>query len=257
MKKEAYRRNLPHFQQPGQAYFVTWILKDAVPKKALVSYSKQLEDLKLKIGSGVTDSQLQQNLTNHFAADRNPPHPDKATERNALPPDEIIGWNSPHSEHIVQLKQKYWEVRKKYIYAYNQLLDQAQTESIDLSLASLTDIMKETLLFWENVKLRNYAFCIMPNHVHWVFLVLEKDNTGEPVYLQDILYSVKRFSAGKINKLLGRKGAVWQKESFDTTIRDDKHLYNAVEYTLNNPVNAGFVVDKNNWPGNFLSDNFF
>jgi len=34
-KKEFYRHALPHFQQPGQAYFVTWSLKDALPAKAL------------------------------------------------------------------------------------------------------------------------------------------------------------------------------------------------------------------------------
>ena len=36
-KKEYYRRELPHFQQPGQSYFVTWNLKDAVPAKAFVN----------------------------------------------------------------------------------------------------------------------------------------------------------------------------------------------------------------------------
>ncbi|HKJ79186.1 MAG TPA: hypothetical protein VKA10_06605, partial [Prolixibacteraceae bacterium] len=73
-------------------------------------------------------------------------------------------------------------------------------------------------------------------------------------YLQDILYSVKRFSAGEINKLEKREGKLWQKESFDTTIRDEKHLYNAIEYTLNNPVNAGLVNDWPEWPGNWCED---
>ncbi len=38
-KKEFYRKHLPHFQQSGQAYFVTWCIKDAVPPKALESYT--------------------------------------------------------------------------------------------------------------------------------------------------------------------------------------------------------------------------
>jgi hypothetical protein len=29
-KKEYPRNNLPHFQQPGQAYFLTWNLKDVI-----------------------------------------------------------------------------------------------------------------------------------------------------------------------------------------------------------------------------------
>ncbi|MCF6332514.1 MAG: transposase [Draconibacterium sp.] len=109
--------------------------------------------------------------------------------------------------------------------------------------------MKNTLKFWEGKKLKNHAFCIMPNHVHWVFQLIEKDENGEPVYLQDILYSVKRFSVSKINKLEKREGKLWQKESFDTTIRDEKHLYYTIEYALNNPVNAGFVHDWKDWPG--------
>jgi len=49
MKKEVYRGNLPHFQQPGQDYFVTWILKNSVPKKAVEVYSKRMEQLKNEI----------------------------------------------------------------------------------------------------------------------------------------------------------------------------------------------------------------
>ena len=48
-KKEFYRHYLPHFQQPGQAYFVTWCLKDAVPPKALHTYTLKLEMLKSQI----------------------------------------------------------------------------------------------------------------------------------------------------------------------------------------------------------------
>lgn len=42
-KKEYYKHNLPHFQQTGQAYFVTWSLKDAVSKHKLNHFTDQLE----------------------------------------------------------------------------------------------------------------------------------------------------------------------------------------------------------------------
>jgi hypothetical protein len=45
-KKEFYKHRLPHFQQPGQAYFVTWCINAAVPKKALERYTKELELLR-------------------------------------------------------------------------------------------------------------------------------------------------------------------------------------------------------------------
>ena len=92
----------------------------------------------------------------------------------------------------------------------------------------------------------------MPNHVHWVLKVFQNDRMGNPVYLQDIMQSIKRHTARKINLSAGRSGSLWQKESFDTTIRDETHLYHAIEYTLNNPVNAGLVKKWEDWPGNFL-----
>ena len=129
------------------------------------------------------------------------------------------------------------------------MLDAERNPTVDLSKPENTEIIINSLKYWEGKKLRNYAFCVMPNHVHWVFEVFEKDESGDSVYLQDILYSVKRFSANQINRLEKREGALWQKESFDTTIRDEKHLYYAIEYTLNNPVAAGFVKDRKDWPG--------
>lgn len=48
-KKEAYKHLLPHFQNPGQAYFVTFCLLEAVPPKALVRYTHMLGELKARI----------------------------------------------------------------------------------------------------------------------------------------------------------------------------------------------------------------
>lgn len=68
------------------------------------------------------------------------------------------------------------------------------------------------------------------------------------------MHSVKRFSSNRINKLENREGVFWQKESFDTTIRNERHLYNAIEYMLNNLVVAKLVKNRDEWEGskNFL-----
>jgi len=160
---------------------------------------------------------------------------------------------SPHHPEneasLKKLQEEYNTVRKKYIKAYNDLLDAEHDPKVNLSKPENTKIIIDSLKYWEGKKLINHAFCIMPNHVHWVVELHTKDEDGKPVYLEDILYSVKRFSATHINKLENRVGALWQKESFDTTIRDEKHLYYAVEYTLNNPVNAGYVKHWKDWFG--------
>lgn len=48
-KKEAYKHILPHFQQPGQACFVTFCLWEAVPHGAFPDYSNKLRELRLLI----------------------------------------------------------------------------------------------------------------------------------------------------------------------------------------------------------------
>lgn len=210
-KKEYYKHILPHFQQPGQAYFITWNLKDAVPPKALSRYTHQLDEIKAQI--------------------------------------ETLERQKSEERIIRELRSNYNSIRKKYVRAYDDLLNLGENLIVDLSTPENLEILKEALHFWENRKLENFAFCIMPNHVHWVFGLFEKDENGCLVYLQDLMHSVKSVTANRINEVEKRSGVLWQKESFDTTIRDDKHLYNAINYTLQNPVSAGLVSDWREWPG--------
>ena len=213
-KKEFHRRHLPHYQQPGQEYFVTWCIKDAVPSRALESYSLQLKEISTQI--------------------------DNAKSKKA---DDTI---------IKELKFEFSKIRKKYMKAFDDLLH-LQTEFIvNLSKDDNTQAVINALCFWDGKKLENYAICVMSNHVHWVFRVFENDEKGEPVYLQDILQSVKRFSANQINKLENRTGSLWHNESYDTTIRDDFHLYNAINYTIENAVMAGLVENWWEWKGTKL-----
>ncbi len=237
-RKEFYKHRLPHFQQPGQAYFVTWCLNDSVPKKALKRYTDRLELLKMQMVavSGAVNSDSP-----------------KMRGSESAPPELKMRSSESAPPELQKFQQEYYLLRKKYIKAFDDLLDAEKQPAINLSKPENTKAIVDSLLFWEGQKLENFAFCVMPNHVHWVFKVFEKDNNGEPVYLQDVLYSVKRFTANQINKIENRKGELWQKESFDTTIRDDKHEYYAIRYTLNNPVVAGFVMDWKEWPGNWCS----
>jgi len=210
-KKESYKHILPHFQQPGQAYFVTWCLQDSIHPKALAKYTLKLQDIKVQIDFRKKQNKLDQMLE--------------------------------------ELSLEYYQIRKEYWKAYDDLLAQNLDRKIDLNKPELSGIILEALAFWEGNRIENYAWCIMPNHIHWVFKVLEVDSEGKHVYLQDIMHSVKRQTANKLNIEIGRKGKFWQKESFDTTIRDDKHLMNAINYTLNNPIVAGFVKEWSDWPG--------
>ncbi|MFA9391286.1 MAG: transposase [Prolixibacteraceae bacterium] len=238
-KKEFYKHRLPHFQQPGQAYFVTWCLNAAVPPKALERYTKELELLRHQIDAVPGAAIGCGDLANAYLRLQSPLNYSRL---------KIATPDTPNAE-FEKLKKAYYLVRKKYIKAYDDLLDSVKKPVIDLSKSANREILFQTLLFWEGKKIKNIAFTIMPNHVHWVVELMNTDENGNPVYLQDVLRSVKRQSSRQINIKENREGKLWQKESFDTTIRDERHLYYAIRYTLNNPVNAGLVNDWKKWEG--------
>ena len=87
----------------------------------------------------------------------------------------------------------------------------------------------------------------MPDHVHPVFTPLS-DDAGNPFSLAEILSGIKGASAHSINKALGRKGHVWQDESFDHVLRADEHVRTVVEYLCQNPVRAGLVESEDKYP---------
>ncbi|MFN0127983.1 MAG: hypothetical protein ACKV19_14985, partial [Verrucomicrobiales bacterium] len=77
------------------------------------------------------------------------------------------------------------------------------------------------------------AYAIMPNHVHVIFKPLAGHEMGA------ILHSWKSFTAKEINRLLGRRGQVWEHESFDHLLRSAAQLRRLRGYVLATPELAG------------------
>ena len=90
------------------------------------------------------------------------------------------------------------------------------------------------------------AYCVMPNHIHLVCKpLIDQDGASYP--LQSILHSLKRYTALQANRILARKGAFWQHESYDHVVRDEGEWRRIIAYVLNNPVAAGLVASQNDW----------
>ena len=86
----------------------------------------------------------------------------------------------------------------------------------------------------------------MPNHVHLLLTpVIGEDG---PLSIPEIMQGIKSASAHRINKLLGRRGKVWQDESFDRAVRHDENPDCRVEYIMGNPVRAGLVQNPSDYP---------
>ncbi len=88
---------------------------------------------------------------------------------------------------------------------------------------------------------------VMPDHVH---LVLTPLCDGDGFYsILEITHGIKSSSAHQINQSLGRKGQVWQHESFDHVLRHEESIPDKVRYIRENPVRAGLanVASEYQW----------
>ena len=89
---------------------------------------------------------------------------------------------------------------------------------------------------------------VMPDHVHLIFTPLIDLNAREVWSLAQIMDAIKGASAHRINKVLRRKGPVWQAESFDHVLRSSESLDAKVEYLLENPVRLGLAKAWSEYP---------
>lgn len=102
----------------------------------------------------------------------------------------------------------------------------------------------------------------MANHVHVVVdtaIQLDCLTTNDTITsanytrLHITLQHIKGGSARLANQLLDRTGAFWQPESYDHYVRNSAELWRIINYTLQNPVKAGLVENREDWPCTYLS----
>jgi putative transposase len=94
-------------------------------------------------------------------------------------------------------------------------------------------MVARALQFFDGERYRQFAWSVMPNHVHAVF----KSLPNWP--LAKILHSWKSFTAKEANKILAWAGDFWEPEYYDRLIRDDHEFYHYIEYVASNPKRAG------------------
>jgi REP element-mobilizing transposase RayT len=83
---------------------------------------------------------------------------------------------------------------------------------------------------FEGKRYRLFAWCVMPNHGH----VVARLFPGQT--LAGVVHSWKSFSAKQANRILGSRGAFWQREYYDRLLRSEEELARAIRYVAENPV---------------------
>jgi putative transposase len=121
--------------------------------------------------------------------------------------------------------------------------------------ASIAGIAEEALLHFHEERYELLAWCVMPNHVHVLV-----DARMTP--LSKLVQNWKVRTENQVRKLLalvgtktqinlpGRCPALqfkWQREYWDTFMRDEKQTGKAIRYIENNPVKAGLCRTLEEW----------
>ncbi len=140
---------------------------------------------------------------------------------------------------------------KRLFKKYDDLLDSGKYGVDCLRNDYVAIIVEELIHKYDGIYFELICFCIMPNHVHFVFTILDKGKS-----LSDIMKIIKGSTAISINRHLNRRGSLWQAESFDRLIRDEKEFYSIIKYVLLNPVNANLVTEWQDWKHTYCHPNY-
>lgn len=90
-------------------------------------------------------------------------------------------------------------------------------------------------------ELRVLAYCLMPNHVH--FVVIPHSVRALSAYFREVH---KRY-ARRTNSLNDWQGHLWQQRFF-SVVMDERHCASAMRYVELNPVRAGLAKRATDWP---------
>jgi REP element-mobilizing transposase RayT len=158
-------------------------------------------------------------------------------------PDDVVKkiryerelWLKQHSNKTLT-KQDKIEYYRLFSEKIETLLAKNMGSCI-LRKQQLTKIVADALKYFDGDRYNLDAWVIMPNHVH----VLVQPLTHS---LEQITHSWKSFTAHKINKIARRSGQLWQHESYDHIVRNERSFYMLRQYIYDNPKKAGIVLSR-------------
>jgi putative transposase len=146
------------------------------------------------------------------------------------------------------------DLAQRQIFAHwDAALDRATEGPFWLHQTKVAQLIASSMHYHDGKQYTLLAYCIMPNHLHWVCTPLIGQDEL-PISLARVNHSLKGYTAHKANDVLGRKGAFWQHESNDRWARDHDEVRRIILYVMNNPVKAGLVEHWDQWPWVYVRD---
>jgi putative transposase len=101
-------------------------------------------------------------------------------------------------------------------------------------------IVVDSCVIGNGLKFKLYGLVVMPDHVHLALAPIS--GLEGPIPIAEIMQTIKGTSAHLVNKLLNRRGRVWQEESLDRALRKEEQVTEKLFYMMQNPVRVGLVA---------------
>ena len=135
-------------------------------------------------------------------------------------------WQTKYCNEWTNGKEEEYLRQRKILE--NDLLDKALGSCI-LNRCDVRKIVVKALMHFNDERYWLHAFVVMPNHVHMLMEMID------PYRLQDVMHSIKSYTAHQINEICQSSGPVWEREYFDKIVRDSRHYQKVMRYIENNP----------------------
>ncbi len=86
------------------------------------------------------------------------------------------------------------------------------------------------------------AFVIMPDHVHLLYQSVAEED------LRKTLHGLKSSSAHSLSHQFGRRAPIWQDETYDHIVRNEKEMLETWKYIEANPIRRGLASNPSEYP---------
>ncbi len=152
---------------------------------------------------------------------------------DSLPQEKLAQWKNEREQWLKDHPEPRSEADKREYYRLfperiDYWLDQGYGE-LPLADPECKRIVEDALAYFDGERYQLIESVVMPNHVHALLSPLGKHS------LSEILHSWKSFTSNAINRVRGREGTFWEKESFDMIIRSAAHAERVRQYIRDNP----------------------
>jgi menaquinone-specific isochorismate synthase len=225
---------LPHWEQEGATYFITFRTSDSIPAAVLVLIRRQRSDWLRRHGIDPEHDNWSELL-------RHLPHEQQREFHREIATHFEAALDKGHGSCPLRDPIAAQKVADALLHFDGVHVAESRVAEPNVAEPNVAESLRDSVCDSApscgatRPQVRYYIsdFVVMPNHVHVQVCFLPGTR------LLNQCKSWKHYSAVQINQYLGRSGEFWQSESFDHLVRDPDHFDRFRKYIAENREKAG------------------